>query len=114
MSPDFRVHSVSYFFEPLLINHDRSRFKCYCYADLRLHNADSTTARLKNNADSWCDISGLGDIEAAKRIQMDGIDILVDLAGHTAGSRPGIFACKPAPIQVSYLGYPNTTGLAEN
>lgn len=111
ISPDFRTHSVAYFFEPLLASHNRSDFECYCYADFRLHREDSVTARLKSQADRWIDATLLSDADLAEQIRADRIDILVDLAGHTAGNRLSVFGMRSAPIQVTYLGYPNTTGL---
>lgn len=111
VSPDFREHSVAYFFAPLLEKHNRENFEWYCYADLHLHTADATTERIKQLADHWRDITSLSDPDVKNLIQSDGIDILVDLAGHTAGNRLGVFAHRAAPVQISYLGYPNTSGL---
>jgi protein O-GlcNAc transferase len=111
LSPDFRGHSVASFIEPILSHHDQSRFEIYCYADLA--RPDETTARLKGLAEHWRDIYQVGDEEAAGIITRDGIDILVDLAGHTAGNRLPLMARKPAPLQVTWLGYPDTTGLPE-
>jgi predicted O-linked N-acetylglucosamine transferase (SPINDLY family) len=110
VSADFKRHSVSYFIEPLLQAHDRSRFSIYCYAVLA--REDDVTARLQSHADAWRDITALDDAAAAAMIRADEIDILVDLSGHTGGNRLTLFAMKPAPVQVSWLGYPNTTGLA--
>jgi len=109
VSADFRTHSVTYFFEPLLQARDRNAVEVYCYSAGQ--GADATTARLQALVDGWRDIGGMTDEQAAKQIRADGIDILVDLGGHTAKSRLGLFARKPAPIQVTYLGYPDTTGL---
>jgi protein O-GlcNAc transferase len=110
VSPDFRQHSVAYFFEPLLMAHDRRAVEVFCYADVS--SPDATTARLKARADHWRDALGMSDDALAERIRVDGIDILVDLAGHTAKNRLGAFARRPAPIQATWLGYPNTTGLS--
>ncbi|MBS0337844.1 MAG: tetratricopeptide repeat protein [Proteobacteria bacterium] len=110
VSGDFRRHSVAYFIEPVLARHDRSSFEVTCYSNVAL--PDQMTAHLMRLADHAREISGLGDAEAAQLVRTDGIDILVDLAGHTAGHRLGVFALKPAPVQATYLGYPNTTGLA--
>ena len=109
VSPDFRAHSVAYFAEALLEAHDRTAMHvvCYCNAIRR----DDTTARLRGLADDWHDITGMGDEAVADRIRGDRIDILVDLAGHTANNRLMVFARKPAPVQVSYIGYCNTTGI---
>jgi predicted O-linked N-acetylglucosamine transferase (SPINDLY family) len=111
VSPDFRTHSVSYFFEPLLRHHDSNDVETYCYACSPLQ--DETTARLQAAAHHWRDISALDDRQALERIREDCIDILVDLAGHTAGNRLMLFMAKPAPVQITWLGYPSTTGLAE-
>src|SRR3989344_1421868 len=109
VSPDFRAHSVAYFFEPLLAGHDSKAVESHCYSAVT--RPDDTTARLQALAHKWRDISGKTDEQAADAIRADGVDILVDLAGHTAGNRLGIFVRKPAPVQITYLGYPNTTGL---
>jgi predicted O-linked N-acetylglucosamine transferase (SPINDLY family) len=110
VSPDFRKHSVAYFIEPVIAAHDRNAVEVFCYANVAV--ADAVTARIKDSADGWRDIRGLTDADAAAKIRADGIDILVDLAGHTMDGRLPLFALKPAPVQVTYLGYPNTTGLA--
>ncbi len=110
VSPDFRQHSVAHFLEPLLRNHDRNDVEVFCYAAVSA--PDAATARFKGLADRWTTTVGMSDDALAGRIQADGIDILVDLAGHTAGNRLPVFARKPAPVQVTWLGYPNTTGLA--
>ncbi|MBI4184062.1 MAG: tetratricopeptide repeat protein [Proteobacteria bacterium] len=110
VSPDFREHSVAAFIEPALAAHDRDRFEVACYANVA--RPDATSARLKAVAGRWVDIVGLGDEEAAARIRADGIDLLVDLAGHTGENRLGLFALRPAPVQATWIGYPNTTGLA--
>ena len=108
-SPDFRDHAVAFFVEPVLAHHDRGRFEIYCYCG---HSVpDDVTHRLKSLVEHWRDVDAISDDAAAKQIRDDGIDILVDLAGHTAGGRLQIFARKPAPVQVAWLGYPCTTGL---
>ena len=109
VSPDFRRHSVAYFVEPLLKGHDRQAVEVFCYAEVK--RPDTVTADLQRLADHWLVTVGLSDDELAERIRADGIDILVDLAGHTANNRLRVFARKPAPVQVTWLGYPNTTGL---
>jgi predicted O-linked N-acetylglucosamine transferase (SPINDLY family) len=109
VSPDMRAHSVSYFFEPLIAAHDRDAIETLCYAEVP--RADAVTARLRAHADIWRDTVGMSDAELARRIRDDRVDILVDLAGHTAGGRLGVFALRPAPVQIAWLGYPNTTGL---
>lgn len=110
VSADFRNHSVSYFLEPLITEHDRSVVEIFCYSNVTL--ADATTARFQVIADQWRSIAGLTDEQAAQQIRIDNIDILVDLGGHTSSSRLTLFKHRPAPIQVTYLGYPDTTGLS--
>lgn len=110
VSADFRQHSVAYFIEPVFAHHDKSCFEVYCYYSQR--RRDAVTTRLEGYADHWLDCAAWPDEELEQRIRDDGIDILVDLAGHTAGNRLPLFARKPAPVQVTYLGYPDTTGLA--
>lgn len=109
LSPDFRTHSVSFFFEPLLASHDRDQVEVFCYSDVA--SADQVTSRMQSLADSWCNCSGMPDEILEQQIRMDQIDLLVDLTGHTSMNRLSLFARKPAPIQVSWLGYPGTTGL---
>src|SRR5262249_8158726 len=109
LSPDFREHSDAYFVEPLLEGHARPKVEVFCYAEVTW--PDSVTTRLQGLADHWLVTVGLSDQRVAERIRCDGIDILVDVAGHTAGNRLLVFARKPAPVQVTWLGYPNTTGL---
>ncbi len=109
VSPDFREHSIASFLEPVLKHHDSSHFQVTCYANLA--TPDETTVRLQNIADRWRSIWGLSDSDTAELIRRDGIDILVDLAGHTAHNRLGVFARKPAPVQVTGWGYGWTTGL---
>jgi predicted O-linked N-acetylglucosamine transferase (SPINDLY family) len=109
VSPDFTEHPVSYFFEPLLASHDRSGFEIFCYSNV--NRADTMTQHLKDMADNWRHIFNKSDEDVAGMIRSDKIDILVDLAGHTGDNRMMVFARKPSPIQVTYLGYPNTTGL---
>src|SRR5215475_3354285 len=109
LSPDFRAHSVAHFVEPLLRGHDRQKLEVYCYAEVM--RPDPVTTRLQKLADHWLVTVGLSDQQLAERIRTDGIDILVDVAGHMVGNRLLVFARKPAPVQVTWLGYPNTTGL---
>lgn len=109
VSPDFRRHAVAKFIEPVLARHDHERFQVHCY-----HNAgasDAITGRIRGHADLWRDVAGLSDEHLAGLIRADGIDILVDLAGHMRGGRLLCFARKPAPLQFTYLGHGNTTGL---
>lgn len=110
VSGDFRAHAVNYFFEPLLAHHDLDRFEVFCYSDVI--RADAVTARLQGLVRNWRDVCGKSDEAVALRVRSDRIDILFDLAGHTEHGRLGVFAARPARCQISYLGYPNTTGLA--
>ena len=109
VSPDFRMHSVAFFAEHMLLGHDRADFEIYCYSNVS--QPDSITDRFKGLSDFWRNIVGMSDEQVADKIRDDQIDILVDLAGHTANNHMLVFAKKPAPVQVTYLGYPNTTGL---
>jgi len=109
VSPDFRDHSVASFFEPVLRAHDREAVEVFCYANVK--RPDAVTGRLQSQSDHWLSITGLADAAVAAQIRTDAIDLLVDLSGHTADNRLLVFARKPAPVQVSWLGYPNTTGM---
>jgi predicted O-linked N-acetylglucosamine transferase (SPINDLY family) len=109
LSGDYKNHSCSYFIAPLLANHDPDRVEVYCY--MTEDYSDEVTQIFRQTARHWRDISKLSDEEAAELVQQDGIDILVELSGHTSGGRLGLMTMKPAPIQVTWLGYPNTTGL---
>jgi len=109
VSPDFRTHSVAYFIETVIRNHDRSKFEIFLY--FNSVQEDGMTLRFKSLVDHWLPCKGMTDAKLAEKIRSDEIDILVDLAGHTADNRLPVFARKPAPVQVTYLGYPNTTGL---
>jgi protein O-GlcNAc transferase len=109
VSRDFRNHSVACFMENLLTAHDSEQVDVFCYADLP--HPDDTSAILRSRVRHWRNITGINDQETAEMVRRDQIDILVDLAGHTADNRLLLFARKPAPIQVTYLGYPDTTGL---
>lgn len=110
VSPDFREHSVSFFIEPVLSFHDRKQFEIFGYYSNKQY--DAVTSRLKAYCDHWSDIYSLHDKQAADLIRSDNIDILIDLSGYTALSRVLIFAYKPAPIQITWIGYPNTTALS--
>lgn len=110
VSSDLRTHSVAYFLVPLLAHHDRERVEIFCYSSTR--RGDATTERLRGLADHWIPIVDLDDAAVADRIRADRIDLLVDLGGHTGHSRLTVFAHRAAPVQMTWLGYPNTTGLA--
>jgi protein O-GlcNAc transferase len=109
VSPDFREHAVSYFMLPLLAAHDREVVEVFAYAHLSM--PDQMTRRLASHVEQWRNTVGQSDAEIAATIRQDEIDILVDLAGHTADYRLQMFALKPAPVQVTWLGYPDTTGV---
>ena len=110
LSPDFCYHACHFFIEPLITAHDLTRFELFAYANVS--QPDKVTERFKDMFSHWRDIFGVSDVEVAARIVADGIDILVDLAGHTRDNRLQVFARKPAPIQVSWIGYGYTTGLS--
>lgn len=109
LSPDFVSHSVARFFAAALAGRDRARTQFLLYADVAA--PDPVTARFKAAADKWHDVYGQDDDAVAALIAADPPDVLVDLAGHTYGNRLGVFARKPAPLQATWLGYPDTTGL---
>lgn len=109
VSGDFFNHAVAFFIEPILASHDKSQVEIYCYYNNTKH--DKHTDRIISYADHWLAVAGLSDDKLAERIRTDGIDILVDLSGHTAHNRLPVFARKPAPIQATWIGYAGTTGL---
>jgi protein O-GlcNAc transferase len=114
LSPDFRRHAVAYFTEPMLIGHDRENFEIFAYAHLDPGQADSYTARFKTYTHHWIETRGMGDVELARRIRDDEIDILIDLAGHTTNNRLGVMMHRPAPVQAtSIIGAGQTTGIPE-
>lgn len=109
ISPDFRRHSVSAFIKPILQHHDRTQFEVFCYGEV--NDPDAITDEIIDICDAWRSTVGLSDLQVAELIQTDHIDILIDLAGHTANNRMIVLGMKPAPIQATYLGYFATTGL---
>lgn len=111
LSPDFRSHSVARFLAPILLHAKDAGLRLFCYASVR--EPDSTTARFRALPLDWRDVAALDDAAAARLIRADDLDILLDLAGHTAGSRVSVLAWRPSRVQATYLGYPNTTGLPE-
>ncbi|MGN6369561.1 MAG: O-linked N-acetylglucosamine transferase family protein [Phycisphaerae bacterium] len=111
ISPDFREHSVAFFIENLLKFHRAEQVEVYCYSDVA--SPDAITQRLKTYAQHWRDTVHLSPAKQANLIRADGIDVLIDLAGHTSGGRLATFARKPAPVQVSYLGHTATSGLPQ-
>ncbi len=110
VSADLRRHPVSSFLLPVLEAHDKERYEMICYADVR--STDEMSERLHRNADGWRNIVGGSDEQVAELIRQDGIDILIDLGGHTGHNRLLVFARKPAPIAAAHFAYPNTTGLS--
>ncbi|MBT3305133.1 MAG: tetratricopeptide repeat protein [Alphaproteobacteria bacterium] len=109
VSADFRTHPVGFYIINVLAAHDRGQVETFCYS--ASDRADDLTERLRDDADHWRNIAGASDNDAQELIRGDGIDILVDLAGHTTGNRLGIFAGRVAPIQLGWMGYCATTGL---
>ncbi len=111
VSGDFRSHSVSFFASPLLRHHDKEKFEIFCYYNDDV--TDQQTIKMRGFSDRWRKIKGKDDLRVSEMIMKDRIDILVDLSGHTGHNRLTLFGLKPAPIQVTWLGYPNTTGMCE-
>lgn len=109
VSEDLVSHPVALFLLPLFEHRTRERFEFVCYSSAK--GADHVTRQFRQLADRWVDASDMHDLELAEQIAADGIDILLDLGGHTGSIRLGVFAARPAPVQVSWLGYLNTTGL---
>ena len=110
LSPFFREHAVNYFAEPMISAHDHAQFEVFCYSDTQ--RGDTATERMKKAADHWRDVTHQSDEQIAHQVRDDGIDIFVDLTGHIGPNRLPVFARKPAPVQVTYLGYQNTTGMS--
>lgn len=109
VSGDFRKHPVAHFIEPVIARHHRDRVEVFCYYNNP--HTDEFTTRIHSRADAWRDVFPLRDEALAGLIGEDAIDVLVDLSGHTGLHRLNVFARRPAPVQVSWLGYLNTTGL---
>lgn len=110
LSRDMRRHSVAYFLQSILEAHDPERVESYCYSTTL--SPDDMTQRLRERADVWRDVGALDDLALAEKIRADQIDVLVELSGHFSGHRLALMALRPAPVQVTYLGYPSTTGLS--
>ncbi len=110
VSPDFKRHSMATFIEPLIQGHNRKNVEVFLYSNVSRH--DEVTRRIQTKADNWSSIVDRSDEEVANEIKRDKIDILVDLTGHTGEARLLLFAKKPAPMQIAWLGYINTTGLS--
>ena len=111
VSPDLHDHPVGFLIKPVLQNHDRSKFKVFCYSDSDTKNP--FTKALQASVDVWRDTNGMANQDIASQVQKDNIDILIDLSGHSANNRLQVFVEKPAPVQITYLGYPTTTGLPQ-
>lgn len=111
VSGDFRQHAISYFIEQLFTSHDRARIEVFAYS--AQGKRDAVTERLQNLVDHWIPIAGISDAAIRDRIEADGIDVLIDLSGHTGHNRLGVFAQRAAPVQAHYLGYFASTGLTE-
>jgi predicted O-linked N-acetylglucosamine transferase (SPINDLY family) len=109
VSPELRQHVVAFFMEPILEHHDRERFEVYAYADVS--NPDEVSRRLQSNVDVWRMTSGIPDERLTDIIRQDKIDILIDLSLHMRASRLRTFALKPAPVQITHLGYCGSSGL---
>lgn len=109
LSPDLRKHSVAYFLEPALAHRDRERFEVHCYH--LLPQEDEVTARLRAASDAWHSVHGLPSARVAERMRQDGIDIAIDLAGHTDHNGQAVLELRPAAVQIAWLGYSATTGL---
>lgn len=109
LSPDFCNHSVGYFIQHVLPAHDRGQFEIFCYS--LTCKEDEVTALLRGSVDRFIDVRHLEEAEIAGRIQEDGVQVLIDLAGHTDGGRPAVLAHRPAPVQCGWVGYLNTIGL---
>jgi protein O-GlcNAc transferase len=109
VSGDYGRHAVAFFALPVIEGHDRQSFEVFCYSNTGLK--DDVTERFRHAADAWRDIRGTDHETVTQAIRADAIDILVDLSGHTARNRLDVFARKPAPIQVTWLGYLGSTGL---
>jgi protein O-GlcNAc transferase len=110
VSPYFRTHSAAFFLMPLLASHDPTQVRVFCYSGAR--RADDITAQFRRLDHTWRDTAGMSDAELAGKVREDQIDILIDVALHMQDSRLLMFARKPAPVQVTWLGYPGTTGLS--
>jgi len=110
VSPDFRDHCQSLFTIPLMSHHDRAAFEIFCYSSVE--RPDGYTTRIAGYAGHWREVRRLDDADLCDVIRGDGIDVLVDLTMHMANGRPLVFARKPAPVQVAWLAYPGTTGIA--
>ncbi len=110
VSADFRLHALTMFIDPVFENFDRKCFRTYCYYNGRI--VDEMTDSIRRRVDGFREVADLDDDALAESIRSDGIDILIDLSGHLRGNRLLVFARRPAPIQMTYLAYPGTTGMS--
>ena len=111
VSGDYWTHAVSYFVEQLFARHDRTRIELFAYST---HSQrDAVTERLQASVEHWVSLAEIPDAASRERIEADNIDVLIDLSGHTAHNRLGVFACRAAPVQAHYLGFMGSTGLTE-
>ncbi|MCA3264187.1 MAG: hypothetical protein ING44_19755 [Telmatospirillum sp.] len=111
VSQDLRLHSIRHFLSPVVPNHDRAKIETFAYASVA--RPDAGTQALRPLFENWRDAAALDDAALLDTIRRDGIDVLVDLAGHTAATRLKLFARRAAPVQVTWLGYGGTTGVPE-
>lgn len=109
ISPDLRSHAVSCFFAPIIAAHDHDAVEVFCYAEVPVE--DEVSRIIRGHAKGWFTTCGVSDEDVARRIVADGIDVLVDLAGHSNGNRLGVLARRPATVQGTWIGYPATTGM---
>ncbi len=111
LSPDLRAHAVTVFLEPILEGLDREAFEVVCFSASGVE--DEVSQRLRGHAHAWRRVFGMQDASLAQAIRRESIDVLIELAGLTPGQRLGALTLRPAPVQATYLGYPNTTGVRE-
>ncbi len=111
VSPDFKCHVVRNFIQPIIQLHDRDKVEVFCYANVE--KPDFVTEIIYNFTDHWLNIWNMSALDVANKIREDKIDVLIELAGHSANNRLDVFGYAPAPVQVSYLGYITTTGVPE-
>lgn len=110
VSGDFNLHAVRFFLEPLLANHNHAVVEVFAYAELK--KEDEMSQKYKSYCNHWIPMAGMSNDALAEKIREDAIDILVDLSGQTAGNRLEVFARKPAPVSLSWLGYGYTSGIS--
>jgi len=113
LSPDLKSHVVSHFFRGLVNHCDRERYELHLYSNLPAEYEDDVTKSYREHVDYFVSVWDMTDIELAERIRNDGIHILIEMSGYTANNRVSALAYRPAPVQISYLGYPCTLGLDE-